>query len=82
MASSKDHETGRVCETAGCGGALRDNIVHFGEGLPWNALTLANAKVRCCRARADTKFVCVCVCVPQGVFVCVCGCLYACLCLK
>ena len=28
----KDHRTGRHCEK--CGGELKDNIVHFGEGLP------------------------------------------------
>ena len=42
LPSSKDHETGRFCSK--CGGALFDNIVHFGEALPWNALTMANAK--------------------------------------
>ncbi len=40
--TSKNHETGRACVK--CGGALFDNIVHFGEALPWNALTMANAK--------------------------------------
>mmetsp|Transcript_20331 Transcript_20331/g.28376 ORF Transcript_20331/g.28376 Transcript_20331/m.28376 type:complete len:119 (+) Transcript_20331:432-788(+) len=34
----------RFCERKGCDGALKDNIVHFGESLPWNALKMANAK--------------------------------------
>ncbi len=42
LPSSKNHETGRECPD--CGGALFDNIVHFGEALPWSALTMANAK--------------------------------------
>jgi len=42
LPNSKDHATGRACEK--CGGALFDNLVHFGEALPWHALTMANAK--------------------------------------
>ena len=42
LPSAKNHETGRTCEK--CRGALFDNIVHFGEALPWHALTMANAK--------------------------------------
>lgn len=38
------HETGRLCGEPGCGGKLLDTIVHFGEALPWPALTMANAK--------------------------------------
>ena len=34
LASSKDHETGRICDDAKCGGALYDNIVHFGKSQP------------------------------------------------
>jgi len=37
-----DHSTGRACDA--CGGKLIDNIVHFGEALPWGALVQANAK--------------------------------------
>lgn len=37
-----DHETGRSCDA--CGGALKDSIVHFDEGLPWHELKMANAK--------------------------------------
>ena len=44
LQSAKDHETGRSCERAGCSGALRDSLVHFGESLPWRDLSLANAK--------------------------------------
>lgn len=48
LPTSHDHETGRVCDQpvggGMCGGVLRDNIVHFGESLPWHALTMANAK--------------------------------------
>ena len=40
----KAHETGRVCDDVSCGGKLRDNIVHFGESLPWRDLSMANAK--------------------------------------
>ena len=39
---SVDHETGRNCEK--CNGVLRDNIIHFGEDLPWHDLKMANAK--------------------------------------
>lgn len=39
---STDHETGRKCEK--CNGILRDNIIHFGEDLPWHDLKMANAK--------------------------------------
>eukprot|EP00056_Hartaetosiga_gracilis_P000922 m.41365 g.41365 ORF g.41365 m.41365 type:complete len:385 (+) comp10418_c0_seq1:191-1345(+) len=38
------HETGRTCEQEGCNGALRDNIVHFEENLPWGVLSKCNAK--------------------------------------
>jgi NAD-dependent SIR2 family protein deacetylase len=48
LADSVDHETGRFCEQEirgrVCGGALKDNIIHFGEQLPWRDITLANAK--------------------------------------
>jgi len=44
LSAARDHETGRCCEAAGCGGALRDNIVHFDEALPWHQLKMANAK--------------------------------------
>ena len=27
------HKTGRICDTPGCGGALRDTIINFGENL-------------------------------------------------
>ena len=39
-----NHETGRICEQAGCSGKLNDNIVHFDEALPFHALKMANAK--------------------------------------
>jgi len=35
------HFTGRYCEKEGCGGKLLDNIVHFGEQLPDDALDRA-----------------------------------------
>ena len=35
---------GRFCQVPSCGGALCDNLVHFGDGLPWSALMLSNAK--------------------------------------
>ena len=41
---SIDHETGRCCEDELCRGVLKDNIIHFGEDLPWHALKMANAK--------------------------------------
>jgi NAD-dependent SIR2 family protein deacetylase len=41
---SVNHETGRTCKHDGCTGALRDNIVHFDEMLPWHELKMANAK--------------------------------------
>lgn len=48
LSTSTDHETGRFCDQPGrkgpCGGALKDNIVHFSESLPWHAITMANAK--------------------------------------
>ena len=49
LASAKDHETGRFCDAVFkngkiCEGELHDTIIHFGENLPWNALTLSNAK--------------------------------------
>lgn len=53
LPSAVDHETGRFCDQtmAGkggeehvCGGALKDNIIHFDEQLPWHELTMANAK--------------------------------------
>jgi len=44
LSTSTNHETGRFCEKKGCGGALKDNIVHFQEPLPWHALKMANAK--------------------------------------
>lgn len=28
-----DHKTGRICDTPGCKGALKDTIINFGEGL-------------------------------------------------
>ena len=28
-----DHKTGRTCDTPGCGGALKDTIINFGENL-------------------------------------------------
>eukprot|EP00754_Rhynchopus_humris_P012190 Rhum_TRINITY_DN14273_c1_g2::Rhum_TRINITY_DN14273_c1_g2_i2::g.76385::m.76385/K11416/SIRT6, SIR2L6; mono-ADP-ribosyltransferase sirtuin 6 len=33
-----EHRTGRVCDAPGCGGALADTIVHFGESLPLSAI--------------------------------------------
>ena len=31
--NSKKHLTGRICDTPGCGGALKDTIINFGENL-------------------------------------------------
>jgi NAD-dependent SIR2 family protein deacetylase len=49
LATSQNHETGRVCDQvlrngSVCGQPLKDNIVHFDEGLPWRELTMASAK--------------------------------------
>ena len=44
LATAKNHETGRTCDVDGCGGKLKDNIVHFEETLPWHELKMANAK--------------------------------------
>jgi hypothetical protein len=44
LPTSKHHETGRNCDNAACHQPLFDNIVHFGEGLPWRDLCMANAK--------------------------------------
>ena len=30
---AKDHLTGRICDTPGCGGKLKDTIINFGENL-------------------------------------------------
>ncbi|KAF2650597.1 DHS-like NAD/FAD-binding domain-containing protein [Lophiostoma macrostomum CBS 122681] len=46
-----DHRTGRKCAVPGCGGALRDSIVNFGEGLPGQAFADAERHARmadCC----------------------------------
>lgn len=29
----KEHKTGRICDTPGCGGELKDTIINFGENL-------------------------------------------------
>ena len=29
----KEHKTGRICDTPGCKGELKDTIINFGEGL-------------------------------------------------
>jgi NAD-dependent SIR2 family protein deacetylase len=44
LSTSTNHETGRLCDDVDCQGVLRDNIIHFGESLPWKDLTMANAK--------------------------------------
>lgn len=31
--NNKEHLTGRICDTPGCGGKLKDTIINFGEGL-------------------------------------------------
>ena len=36
----KEHKTGRICDTLGCGGALIDSIINFGENLNENILEL------------------------------------------
>lgn len=36
-----NHHTGRTCVSAGCGGALRDTIINFGENLPERTLQRA-----------------------------------------
>ena len=33
MEAHKKHLTGRICDTPGCGGALKDTIINFGENL-------------------------------------------------
>ena len=30
---AKEHKTGRICDTPGCGGELKDTIINFGEAL-------------------------------------------------
>lgn len=30
---NKEHKTGRICDTPGCGGELKDTIINFGENL-------------------------------------------------
>lgn len=30
---NKEHLTGRICDTPGCGGELKDTIINFGENL-------------------------------------------------
>ena len=30
---AKNHLTGRICDTPGCGGQLKDTIINFGENL-------------------------------------------------
>ena len=30
---TKEHKTGRICDTPGCGGELKDTIINFGENL-------------------------------------------------
>lgn len=30
---AKEHKTGRICDTPGCKGELKDTIINFGEGL-------------------------------------------------
>lgn len=30
---TKEHKTGRTCDTPGCGGELKDTIINFGESL-------------------------------------------------
>lgn len=42
LPTATHHETGRHCPD--CGDELRDNIVHFGEDLPFHQLKMANAK--------------------------------------
>ena len=31
--SAKEHRTGRICDTPGCSGELKDTIINFGEPL-------------------------------------------------
>jgi len=38
-----DHRTGRMCEKEGCGGALHDSIINFGEDLPQKHFKAASA---------------------------------------
>jgi len=40
------HFTFRKCEVAGCGGNLRDTIIHFGEDLPVSELSKADEHAR------------------------------------
>ena len=35
---NKEHKTGRICDTPGCKGELKDTIINFGEGLDSNIL--------------------------------------------
>ena len=36
----KEHRTGRMCESVGCNGHLKDTIINFGENLNENILEL------------------------------------------
>eukprot|EP00753_Platysulcus_tardus_P019655 PLAT7394.1.p1 GENE.PLAT7394.1~~PLAT7394.1.p1 ORF type:complete len:441 (-),score=227.83 PLAT7394.1:90-1412(-) len=42
-----DHKTGRRCGVPGCGGALKDTIINFGENLPDRELTMAFDHAAC-----------------------------------
>lgn len=46
LSTAKCHETGRYCDNDLCNGILKDNIVHFGEDLPYKALLNARTKLK------------------------------------
>jgi len=44
----RDHYTGRKCIVQGCGGKLKDDIVHFSENMPKKSFSLAIDHARKC----------------------------------